>query len=476
MPTTAFVLQARKRDDHGPVRVGFTVSRKVGTAVERNRVRRRLREIVRLSAATGLSAGHDYVLIGRRAALSLPFEQITEDYKRALRRLRVPHDERQKNTILAIVLSALVLIGWQFYFGTPQQKQIQQQQAQERSQQPPAARSHGDEPAADRRSAGSRHGTAGPRPGRARPALDPRSRPRGFAARADRNAEPRRLDRAQGRAHRRPVARQVPRDRRAQLAGDRLLSPSGTPHPFYAEFGWSPPSGVPVKLPPQIRSGGSWARASFRRPPGDADLGQRRRARIPPHHRGRRQVPVHPQGRGRQQGRAPVTLYPYALISRHGTPPTLGYYILHEGLIGVLGDKGLQEDTYANIEKQKSSSSTPPMPGSASPTNTGRRRWCPTSAAFRCAFSSGRSVTARPTRPTISIPADRRAGRHRGGEWRGSSPAPRRSRSSTATTRARSSTLRAADRLGLVLLHHQADVPGDRLISTTSSAISASPS
>ena len=48
----------------------------------------------------------------------------------------------QKNTILAIVLSALVLIAWQVYFGVPQmekQKQIQQQQqAQERSQQPPA--------------------------------------------------------------------------------------------------------------------------------------------------------------------------------------------------------------------------------------------------------------------------------------------------------------------------------------------------
>ena len=90
LPTAAFVLQARQRDDSGPVRVGFTVSRKVGTAVERNRVRRRLKEIVRLSAATGLLSGHDYVLIGRRAALSLPFEQITEDFNRALRRLRVP--------------------------------------------------------------------------------------------------------------------------------------------------------------------------------------------------------------------------------------------------------------------------------------------------------------------------------------------------------------------------------------------------
>ena len=48
----------------------------------------------------------------------------------------------QKNTILAIVLSALVLIGWQIYFGIPQmekQKQIQQQQAQERSQPAPGA-------------------------------------------------------------------------------------------------------------------------------------------------------------------------------------------------------------------------------------------------------------------------------------------------------------------------------------------------
>ena len=53
------------------------------------------------------------------------------------------------------------------------------------------------------------------------------------------------------------------------------------------------------------------------------------------------------------KGANPVTLYPYALISRHGTPQTLGYYILHEGLIGVLGDQGLQEFTYNNIEEKK---------------------------------------------------------------------------------------------------------------------------
>ena len=42
----AFVVQLRDRTDAGPARVGFTVSKKVGTAVERNRVRRRLRELV----------------------------------------------------------------------------------------------------------------------------------------------------------------------------------------------------------------------------------------------------------------------------------------------------------------------------------------------------------------------------------------------------------------------------------------------
>jgi ribonuclease P protein component len=88
--TAAFVLQSRDRQDDGPIRVGFTVSRKVGGAVERNRVRRRLREIVRLTAASGLRCGHDYVLIGRRAALSLPFLRMADDFKRALQRLRAP--------------------------------------------------------------------------------------------------------------------------------------------------------------------------------------------------------------------------------------------------------------------------------------------------------------------------------------------------------------------------------------------------
>jgi len=86
-PAAAFVLQTRPRGDDGPVRVGFTVTRKTGNAVERNRIRRRLREIVRLAGGAAMQKGHDYVLIGRRSALNAPFDKMTDEFTRALRRV-----------------------------------------------------------------------------------------------------------------------------------------------------------------------------------------------------------------------------------------------------------------------------------------------------------------------------------------------------------------------------------------------------
>ena len=86
-PAGAFVLQARARGDSGAARVGFTVTRKSGNAVERNRIRRRLRDIVRRSGATAMQTGHDYVLIGRRRALNAPFDKMTDEFTRALRRV-----------------------------------------------------------------------------------------------------------------------------------------------------------------------------------------------------------------------------------------------------------------------------------------------------------------------------------------------------------------------------------------------------
>jgi ribonuclease P protein component len=85
--SAAFVVQARARDDDGPVRVGFTVTKKNGTATERNRIRRRLRELVKRLDVVSMRPHSDYVLVGRRAALTSDFATMLDDLRSALRRL-----------------------------------------------------------------------------------------------------------------------------------------------------------------------------------------------------------------------------------------------------------------------------------------------------------------------------------------------------------------------------------------------------
>jgi ribonuclease P protein component len=85
--SAAFVVQSRRRDDDGPIRVGFTVSKKNGTATERNRIRRRLRELVKLLDAISMRPHSDYVLVGRRAALKRDFATMLEDLRSALHRI-----------------------------------------------------------------------------------------------------------------------------------------------------------------------------------------------------------------------------------------------------------------------------------------------------------------------------------------------------------------------------------------------------
>ena len=269
----------------------------------------------------------------------------------------------QKNTILAIVLSALVLIVWQVYFGMPQmdkQKQIQQQQAQERSQQPPALPSQ---------TPGAVPQTP-PAPGTApqAPAQGGTLAPQTMSRDAALAASPRvRIDTPSLSGS---IALKGGRIDDLSLVKYRetvdpnsppivLLAPSGSPHPFYAEFGWSAPSGASVKLPDADtlwQQQGSGALSVGRPVTLVYDNGQGLQFR--------RTIAIDDKylftikDEVINNGTAPVTLYPFGLISRHGTPQTLGYYILHEGLIGVFGDKGLQEETYANIEKQKSISFT----------------------------------------------------------------------------------------------------------------------
>jgi ribonuclease P protein component len=85
--SAAFVLQGRRRDDDGPIRIGFTVTKKNGNAPERNRIRRRLRELVKRLDVISMRPHHDYVLVGRRAALDRDFTTMIDDLRSALARL-----------------------------------------------------------------------------------------------------------------------------------------------------------------------------------------------------------------------------------------------------------------------------------------------------------------------------------------------------------------------------------------------------
>ena len=82
---SGFSLQAISAGDEAPG-IGFTVTKKAGNAPERNRIRRRLRAAVRACAGEW-HAQHDYVLIGRREALGLPFSSLVTDLSSAIRKV-----------------------------------------------------------------------------------------------------------------------------------------------------------------------------------------------------------------------------------------------------------------------------------------------------------------------------------------------------------------------------------------------------
>ncbi len=93
------VVQMRARGDDAPPRVGFTATKKLGNAVIRNRVKRRLRELARLRLETLARAGHDYVLIGRAPTFERPFPELDKDLTSALKRLhRTAHLPADKGT------------------------------------------------------------------------------------------------------------------------------------------------------------------------------------------------------------------------------------------------------------------------------------------------------------------------------------------------------------------------------------------
>lgn len=71
----------------GPPRFGFTVTKKLGNAVVRNRIRRRLKEAAKRAADAHAKPGFDYVVVARKPAFDMPFERLVADMAAALKRV-----------------------------------------------------------------------------------------------------------------------------------------------------------------------------------------------------------------------------------------------------------------------------------------------------------------------------------------------------------------------------------------------------
>ena len=261
-----------------------------------------------------------------------------------------------KNTILAIVLSAIVLIVWQYFFAIPQEKARQEQLAAQQLQAPkqttPQPAGAGT-PATPGQPGVPQVPGAAPAPS----AVTPATRAAALTASA---RVPIATESLQG-----SIALKGGRIDDLALTKFRetvdpksppivLLSPSGSPEPFYAEFGWTNAAGATIKVPDADtvwKQSGSGALDVTRPVTLIFDNGQGIEFR--------RTIAVDDKylftvkDEAINKSDKPVTLYPFALISRHGTPTTLGYYILHEGLIGKFGDKSSEEITYSKIDDKK---------------------------------------------------------------------------------------------------------------------------
>ncbi|MBL4785735.1 MAG: ribonuclease P protein component [Cohaesibacteraceae bacterium] len=95
VPRRGFVLQAIKTTQAtGTPRIGYTVTKKTGNSPQRNRIKRRLRAVVADLGKAHMHIGYDYVLIGRHAALSLPYERLLSDFMAGM---KLAHDPDYKS-------------------------------------------------------------------------------------------------------------------------------------------------------------------------------------------------------------------------------------------------------------------------------------------------------------------------------------------------------------------------------------------
>ncbi len=97
----SLVLQARQRaagveEDPHLARFGFTATKTLGSAVIRNRARRRLKEAVRLAGPSHALEGYDYVLIAREGTVQRPFTALIKDLERAFAKAHAPSPAKRR--------------------------------------------------------------------------------------------------------------------------------------------------------------------------------------------------------------------------------------------------------------------------------------------------------------------------------------------------------------------------------------------
>ncbi|MDI1263397.1 MAG: membrane protein insertase YidC [bacterium] len=260
-----------------------------------------------------------------------------------------------RNTILAVILSGLVLIAWQYFYNMPQ---MERQRAQTQTQTELAKPS----------SPQATPGSTTPQPGASPSATTPAGQPGAAAPVVSRDAALAASPRIKIETPRVTGSISLKGARIDDLSLEKfrdtvdpaspaivLFAPSNTASPYYAEFGWVPATGSTARLPDQNtlwQQEGSGTLSPSNPVILKYDNGEgltfRRTIAVDDRYLFTIRDDVS------NVGTAPVTLYPFALISRHGKPEVSGYYILHEGLIGYLGDQGLQEYGYSKIDDAKS--------------------------------------------------------------------------------------------------------------------------
>jgi YidC/Oxa1 family membrane protein insertase len=265
-------------------------------------------------------------------------------------------DNDNTNMILAIVLSILVIAGWQYFYAMPlAERQKQERLAQQTT--PPTVPQPGSAAPGAPQAPATAPGTGAPT---AVPTA-PGAPSAGLTREAALAQSPRvaiETPKLKG-----SIALKGGRIDDLSLSGYRegiepgspsivLFSPSQSPKPYYAEFGWVAGQGVTAAVP---NAQTDWTASSQKLTPEAPvtlswDNGQGLTFK--------RQIAVDrdymftlTETVENASGQA-VALFPYGLVSRHGTPETAGFYILHEGLLGVQGGK-LEEVGYADLVKAK---------------------------------------------------------------------------------------------------------------------------